>query len=48
MANSRPRFADEYEERKAPAAVWVTRSVIVGLIVGVAGAGHILFGWQFF
>jgi hypothetical protein len=34
MKVSRFNFKDEYEQGKPPAAVWVTRSLIVGVILG--------------
>ncbi len=48
MGSHRPRFADEYENKKAPAQVWVVRSMIAGILVGLASAAHVIFGLPLF
>jgi hypothetical protein len=47
MGSNRFRFIEE-EEPPPPPSVWVTRAVVTGLILGIAGAAHILLGFRFF
>ena len=48
MGAHRHRFADEYEDRKAPARVMFTRAIIASVLVGIAAAAHIIFGVRIF
>ena len=48
MGTHRHRFADEYEDRKAPAGVVFTRAIIASVLVGIAAAAHIIFGVRIF
>ena len=48
MGAHRFHFADEENGHRPPPKVWVTRAVIVGLLVGLGGAAHIIFGMRLF
>ena len=48
MGAHRHRFADEYEDRPAPAKVMFTRVIIAGVLVGLAAAAHLIFGVRLF
>ena len=46
MGAQRFRFSDDDERQRPPPKVWITRAVIVGVLVGLGGAAQIILGFR--
>ena len=42
MKTRRFNFADQYEAKKPPVSVWLTRSIVTGLLAGFGAAAYAL------
>jgi hypothetical protein len=47
MGTRRFNFSDEYENGKPPASVWLTRSLIVGVVVAIVSVVKVLYPHAF-
>ena len=46
MGANRFHFADEDDKKRPEPRIWVTRAAIAGIMVGIASAAHLLFGFR--
>ena len=47
MGANRFNFADDKSRSAPEGQAWVTRAIIVSVLVGAAAATHIMMGWGF-